>query len=568
MRNTISSTVANPRSRWIVVVLCVLGTMHLLTLSQNHTAAEDSARYITDVTWGRHLFDAEPNHLLFKAINWPNYRLWSALGYSGDATVPMQLVSATASLVSVYLVYRTALRVGAPPLMALAAAGWTAFSYGFWVYSVEVDPYLPPIPFVLLSILVLFDVRPTDWRGLTSPATTRLIALGVLTAIATLIHQQYVFLLLIVGLTLTLIWRATPGRTPASLITTVGIYSVTGVGLIALTYILVGAFALGFGTIFETIAWARGLATHGLWTRFSPESLILLPIGFGLVIFEDNFLGSPHAASVSTKMPDEFLMTQRYLADHYIGTTSFWLIVGAMLTALVAIAWLTYRLVRSRASAVVERLSPRWIFTRFAVAYLVLYALLILIWEPGNLERFIGLVPVIAILVACHAGSENGVILAGLVLVGALFVGNLVGAVWPYSRADSDYWTNQNAGFAALAHRGDLIVTDCQFVCDVNLGLSTGADVINASSNNVDVLASALASPARGRVFVSSWAFGPPEGVADTWTAACTPSMCHNIGSGKVLSMLEGIRSRLVEVGRSGSQVIWQVAPTTEDFGR
>jgi hypothetical protein len=141
MRNTISSTVANPRSWWIVVALCVLGTMHLLTLSQNHTQAEDSARYITDVTWGRHLFDADPNHLLFKAIDWPNYRLWSALGYSGDATVPMQLVSVTASLVSVYLVYRIALRVGAPPLMALAAAGWTAFSYGFWVYSVEVDPY-------------------------------------------------------------------------------------------------------------------------------------------------------------------------------------------------------------------------------------------------------------------------------------------------------------------------------------------------------------------------------------------------------------------------------------------
>jgi hypothetical protein len=99
-----------------------------------------------------------------------HYRLWTAFGYSGDASVPMQLVSVAASLASVYLVHRIALRVGATPLMALAAAGWTAFSYGFWVYSLEADTYVAPLPFVLLSILLLFDVRPTDWCGLTSPA--------------------------------------------------------------------------------------------------------------------------------------------------------------------------------------------------------------------------------------------------------------------------------------------------------------------------------------------------------------------------------------------------------------
>jgi hypothetical protein len=547
-RRSRTSTASSPRSFWIIPILVVLGAMDLFTLAKNHTEAEDSAFYIMDVTNGENLF--HPNHLLFSGINSLHYRFWTACGYSGDATVPMQLISVAASLASVYLVHRIAIRVGATPLMALAAAGWTAFSFGFWVYSLEADTYLAPLPFVLLSILLLFGVRPTDWRALTTTSVARLIALGTLNAIGALLHQQYLFMVPIVGLSLILTWRMTSARTLSSLITTEGIYCVTAVSLIAVTYISVGKFALGHNSIFETIAWARGHASNGMWESFSPKSVLLLVVGFGRALFAINFLfGSPGMANVIAKVfPNKSLLEERYLAEHYIGTMSFFLIVGAMLVAFAAIAWLAFRLMHGVA-AVVDTCSPRWIFTRVAVIYLGSYVLLILIWEPSNPEFWIALMPVLAILVACRLDSQKAVVPAAFALVAALFVANFVGAVWPYARTDSDYWTTENEGFVKIARKGDVIVTECAYVCLNNLALGTGVRPIEASSDDAEVLASALASPATGRVFVSSWAFDPPDGAANSG------------GGGKVRAMLVGVRYRLVEIGRSGSQVIWQIAP-------
>ena len=562
MGNTSSRLVAGSRSGWIVLALIALGAIDLLMMAHNHTEAEDSYQYIMDVTKGTNLF--LPNHLLSSPINWVHYRLWTTLGYSGNATVPMEVTSVIASLASVYLVYRIALRVGATPFMALAAAGWTAFSFGFWVYSLEAETYVAPIPFMLLSILLLFRVHPTGWRHVSGKAATRLIALGGLTAIAALLHQQYLFVLPIVIVSLILIWRATPGRTIASLITTVATYSTVAVALISVAYTLVGVVALGHSSIGQTIAWARGHATYGVWSTFTPMSLPLMLVGFVRAVFGVNFLGSPYAGDVIPKIFfNRTLLTRRYLAEHYIGTASFWLIVAAMLAALAASAWLALRLVRSiRAGATIATLSPRWIFTRFAVTYVLVYLPLILIWEPASPKFWIAVVPVLAILIACQLGSDRGVVPASLLLVVALFVVNLVGAVWPYSHADSDYWTNQNAGLAALAHNGDvIIVTECSYPCLGNLELGTGARVIEAASDDTDVLESALASP-KTRVFVSSWAFDPPPGVAETEdNRVVQADLEGHPGNGKVRTMLEGMRSRLVDVGRSGSQVIWQVAP-------
>jgi hypothetical protein len=97
-----------------------------------------------------------------------------------------------------------------------------------------------------------------------------------------------------------------------------------------------------------------------------------------------------------------------------------------------------------------------------------------------------------------------------------------------------------------------VIVTEFVYVCLGNLALATGARLIQASSDDTGELAASLASPATGRVFVSSWAFDPPEAVADP----------DSEGAGsEVRAMLEGMRDRLVMVGRSGSQVVRQVLP-------
>ncbi|WNG85910.1 hypothetical protein C6A87_018540 [Mycobacterium sp. ITM-2016-00317] len=548
MIDSFSATARDARTRLIYPALIVLGAVDLATLSENHGEAEDSVQYIMNVTKGESLF--LPNHLLFNAINWLHYRLWTAFGYSADATVPMEVLSVAASLATLYLVHRIALRVGAPPLMALAAAGWTAFSYGFWVYSVEADTYLLPLPAVLVAVLVLFDIRPKEWSGIRGPAVPQLIALGALSAFAALLHQQYLFLIPIFGMSLIIIWRATPGRTTGSLITTTSVYGLVVVGVVSVVYCAVGFVALGQSDIAETLAWARGHASQGTWVGFSLMSFPMMLVGLVRVILGINFLASPHAADAMAMIfPGKVLLEEHYVAEHYIGTILFWVITAATLVAVGTIVWLTFQATRGTGAA--EPLSPRWTFTRFGVIYLAVYAVLILIWEPYNLEFWIGLVPILAILLVSRLIGKDGVAPASIALALALAVANFFGGVWPYSHADSDYWTYQNAGLMAIAGTTDVIVTECVYVCQGNLVLSTGARLIPASSDDTAELSAALANPSKGRLLVSSWAFAAPEGVAEPETA----------GPSEVRSMLEGLRDRFIEVARSGSQTIWQVMP-------
>lgn len=547
MIDSLPTTAGDTRKRWIYPALIVLAAIQLATLSENHGEAEDSVQYIMDVTKGENLF--LPNHLLFGAVNWLHYRAWTAFGYSANATVPMELLSVAASLTTVYLVHRIALRVGAPPVMALAAAGWTAFSYGFWVYSVEADTYLLPLPAVLLVVLGLFGIRPTEWGGIADPMVRRLIALGVLSAAAALLHQQYLFLIPIVGISLILLWLATPGRTIGSLITTTSVYGVVAGGLVILVYCVVGVAALGLD-FSESAAWARGHASQGTWVGFSLTSFPMMLVGLVRVILGINFLAAPQAGGVmSTIFPGKVLLEEHFVADHYIGTTLFWVIAAATMVAVSAIVWLTYR--ATRTTGVAEPLSPRWTVTRFGVIYLAVYAVLILIWEPYNLEFWIGLVPILAILLVAGLVGNAGVAPASIALALALAVANFFGGVWPYSHADSDYWRHQNAGLTAIAGKDDVVVTECVYVCQGQLALSTGALVIPASSDDTGELSAALSSPSGGRVLVSSWAFAAPEGIADPESA----------GSSGVRSMLHGLRDRFVEVAHSGSQTIWQVLP-------
>lgn len=551
MTSTATAARNGLRLRWIVPALAVLGIADLALLAQNHSEGEDAVHYIMSVTNGEGLF--HPNHLLFNALSWVHYQLWVAVGYTGNATIPMQVASVAASLATVYLVYRLALRTGASSLMAAAAAGMTAFSYGFWVYSLEAETYIVPLPFALASALLLFDTRVADLRGLGRDGIVRLVILGLLTAIATLLHQQYVFLLPIVGLTLLFIWLKTPGRTLAQLITTVGIYGVVAVGLIATTYIAVGAIVYGHQSVFESIAWARGHAKDGMYTAFSPMSFVLAVAGITRALFGINFIfGLPAAADAIAKAaPGKSLVEERYLAEHFIGTTGFWVIVAAMLVAAVAFAWLVFRFVRSIGSgARVEALSPRWIFTRFAAVYLISYAILILIWEPVNPEFWIALIPVSAVLIASRLGGIADAVRPALMLAGAFFVANLIGGIWPYSQANSDYWNNENAGFPAVVGKGDLIITECGFVCVGNLGFTTGADAMSVSDFEAPELEQLLAAPTV-RVFISSWAFDPPEGVG-------IGEGMHNAES---LAFIQTIRDRVVEVGRSGSQTIYELKP-------
>ncbi|ADG76730.1 Glycosyltransferase RgtA/B/C/D-like domain-containing protein OS=Tsukamurella paurometabola (strain ATCC 8368 / DSM / CCUG 35730 / CIP 100753 / JCM 10117/ KCTC 9821 / NBRC 16120 / NCIMB 702349 / NCTC 13040) OX=521096 GN=Tpau_0076 PE=4 SV=1 [Tsukamurella paurometabola] len=531
---------------WIAIPLAALAFLDSMTLARSHSEAEDAAQYILNVTNGDDLFHS--NHLLYGPVNWVNFRLWEALGYAGDAVVPMQVLSVSASLVSVWLVYRIALRVGASLPLSLAATGWVAFSFGFWVYSLEADTYLLPIPFLLWSVMLMLDVIAADASS-RSRTFARLSGLGAVAAMAALLHQQYVFLLPVIAITFVIVWRRSSERTSARLLFGLGVFLASSWLLIAVTYCVVGRLAIGLSSPVDIVSWARGHASNGMWEAISAKTPLMMLVGFGRAVFAMNFLfRSPRSSDLMSRVfAGKSLVEERHLAEHGINTVAFLAILLAMAAALAAMAWLLVRLVRRSARRDgEEKFAAKTTFMIFAAVYLLVNVIVIMIWEPGNLEFWIAVMPALAIALAVLLSERTRAVAASFVLVGALFVANLLGAVVPYSQTSNDYWAMQNGGFRGLVAEGDVIVTDCPYLCRGDLALLTDVPPIDASSDDVDELTAALGTPGTD-VFVSSWTFDPP------------PQAEAPTGNGTVRKQLDERRSQLVEVGRSGDQIIYRL---------
>jgi hypothetical protein len=537
----------------ILAPILLLAALDLFSLPRNHFEEEDSTLFILNVTNRENLF--HPNHLFFGAVNRLHYNAWTVFGYSGNATIPMQSISVVASLVSVYLVYRIALRIGIPVLLSLACAGWSVFAFGFWAYGLEACTYLLPMPFMLSSVLCLLGIRQCDFQASGRRKIWRFVALGVLSATATALHQQYVGLILVVVFVLILTWRQTPHRTISALTTKVMVYLATAGFLLGAAYLAVGFWVVGQHSVFGTISWARGWAAHGMWEPLSPTTPLLMGVGVFRSIFGVNFLLYPPmlADKIIKAFPGRDIIERRYLAENTYGSLGFIIITGATLTAIAILAFFFIQIFRSRHERGPQvPLSPPWIFTRFAVVYLLTYASLIFFWEPDNPQFWVALTPVLMILLASRLTAQRRVTYAGFILVFALFVANFLGAILPYSSPSTDYWAMQNKGFVGLAGKGDLIVTHCTYRCRNALELETGAKVLDSFSDDVHELTAMLIPSAHGRVFVSSWGLDPDTMPADVSRERFTTAR-------ELQKMLQTVRDRFVLAGHSGAQSIWKV---------
>lgn len=174
------------------VGLVALGVF-LLTLSNNHTEAEDALRYVVDVTRGDELF--HPHHLLFAAVGRVAYQGWLALGLEGDALRPLQVLSAASGAVAAALLHAICIRAGTPRMVAASATLAAAGSFGFWFYSVEAETYILPLPWILTAYGLLLTRPSTAANPAVDPApasATRVSLAALSLSVAALLHQQSV----------------------------------------------------------------------------------------------------------------------------------------------------------------------------------------------------------------------------------------------------------------------------------------------------------------------------------------------------------------------------------------
>lgn len=436
--------------KWLLLSLAAIALIYALTIPQNFTEAEDAVYYVEHVSVGLPAW--HPNHLLFEPLN---YAIVQGLG--GDAMWVMQRVSLVAAMCSLALIWGLAGAAGAGIAARIAALWTVAGCFAFWLYGLYPDTYALPLPFVLASLLAL--------------SHQRVGFAAILAVCATLLHQSHVFLLP-AGLLWILCAGADRKWAKAAL------YGFLFLSIIGVAYLSVGRFILGHITPFETLSWARGFASDGLWTPFSITAPIKALIGLATAVWSTLFLfgAEPLAGTVEGLFPGRMLVEEVFFAETGL-RLGVWPLLALTGISVVSLSILALCAITPSPT----RPPPRVV--QLLALHGAIYASVITIWEPTNKEFWIAVLPMLTLVVFLRLDPMTRAMKAvAIVAVTTLWVANGAGAMVGFTDQNTDYWYQENRVLIENTNAGDVIVDDCGYICTGYLLLFSPADILPAAA--------------------------------------------------------------------------------------
>jgi hypothetical protein len=168
-----------------IALFIILLTTYLSTLTQVHTF--DALSYVTSVERKPWTEVFHPHHLAYGPLGVLALQIGRALGYTGGAAVPMQVVNALAGALGVALFSSIVRRMTQRDDLALAGALLLGCGYAYWYYAVEIEVYTVATLFLIVCLDIL--TRPGWWCSRRS-----LLLLGLAQGGAVLFHQTNVLL--------------------------------------------------------------------------------------------------------------------------------------------------------------------------------------------------------------------------------------------------------------------------------------------------------------------------------------------------------------------------------------
>jgi len=148
----------------------VATVLYMLTLTNGAYFTRDTLLYAQAVEDGWGTFHAQ--HLAYVPLGQLFYTIWTVLGYTGRALLPLQVLSVIVGALNVGLVHSSLRRIVSRPA-ALATTALFALSYGSWRYAVEANPYPMTMTGLLLVLMLLAarERRSLSWAILAGAAT-------------------------------------------------------------------------------------------------------------------------------------------------------------------------------------------------------------------------------------------------------------------------------------------------------------------------------------------------------------------------------------------------------------
>lgn len=383
-----------------LLLIVAFAALYILTRTGVHTF--DAISYTYDVESKPLLEVFHPHHLLYGAAG--KLAIWIAqlFGYDGRADQPIQVLNALAGALGVAALWRFGVRFSGRRWLSLGAAALVGMCFAYWLYATEVEVYTLAALFISISLWIMAALEQQR-------TTAKIILLGLATAGAVMFHQTNVLFALPVSAFLLLRrdWRGFL------------LYGVVSGTAVALPYLAV-AYASGLRDWQGFYDWASGYAQTGQWGGYlSAEHLPALWDGLRNTI-------SPHNSLLAIL---------------------FYLLVIVSAALALRDLWKQGR---------------AWL--AFALVWLLLYGAFFWWWEPWNIEFWIALLPLWALLCFAalraieRAALRNTLGIAAGVLALALFAAHL-SPIQAAADPATDYYQQVTAALVPELQTLDLVVT-------------------------------------------------------------------------------------------------------------
>lgn len=304
----------------------------LLTLSENFSGAHDSINYLNGIADGYPLVNQ--HHLLYHYAAYVWLHLFQPIFPSVKNYYIIEAFSAlwgSCSMAVVYSFFRN--RFGLTLGQTIAAMLVVLFSYGFWLYSVVIEVYAPPLFFILLALYYLSLPKPSmsDWW--------KIIFLHIL---AVLFHQINILFAVVI---LIKMWQQ---RKNYSIVRLVASYAVSGAALVGTAYFIVGWIVEKQNTVAKWIAWMKGYAGgDSYWQALSAKTPVNVTYGFAHAFLGGHYVFQlpPVQKVVNSSLASHSLGDELYIARNVSPSMAMLL---ALLTGilLILMLWLLIRFVR------------------------------------------------------------------------------------------------------------------------------------------------------------------------------------------------------------------------------
>jgi hypothetical protein len=401
------------RTNWHLACLILLVTAGVyLSFPSQQRHWDGAIQNAIRVTEGK--VDKESRHFLYTLIGVPYYNLWTAVGYRGDATWPLQIFNATLGAAGTVVLFIILLQVSSSRGINCQFSLGFAFCYGYWRFLADSFYNVLGYFWILVTflLLVLWRQKPNTlspgWAGL-------LIAIP--TILSVMASMEHLLFAGIVFLGILILPKQTAWTFHSRLLTGVAYLVCLSLG-VSLSYTLFGHLIVGLRSPGEFTRWLQSYS-EALPPQYMSLRLANIPIAIRSLL-----LAIVHA---NEGMQFRELLSGIVTPDR-LAVQMAVVLVGIGLA--LAVVW-TFQ-ARKRLWRI------HWQIIVFCTIWFGAYALFTFWADPFGPERWItttiplatGLALVFSDLRDHLTGPKSKWMTAfGVLTIGTLFLGNLTGSI-------------------------------------------------------------------------------------------------------------------------------------------